>query len=332
MQLKYTWEEEMALSKKYREEGYDSTGSEEGLMWYKKGIKFGVKSKKIDHKNYINYYHYSMHSKRYERKGFAWFEKAAACFKKAAEYGNDLAMDNYALYLYAFMEHEEEALPWFEKAAELGLAVADLQLSYIYREGYCSVLPDVSKADFYLNRFNERKKNDKRQLILSRSVNDQTSALSKAHLFNFFCGYSWPETYAELPPGLASKWKYEYNHSMKLRREHYDSIAQGTKTVEMRLYDRKRQKLGPGHFITFTCDDYPQKSIVVYISALTIHPNFEDLLEIYTPEDVGFPGKDTEYISNYMNELYGKEIVEKYEVLAIFFGKLYEINSDKKIY
>lgn len=41
-------------------------------------------------------------------------------------------------------------------------------------------------------------------------------------------------------------------HSMKLRPEPYEMIRQGRKTIELRLYDEKRQQLKPGDSILFT--------------------------------------------------------------------------------
>lgn len=41
-------------------------------------------------------------------------------------------------------------------------------------------------------------------------------------------------------------------HSMKLKDQPFDMIAQGKKTIELRLYDEKRQRLQVGDQIIFT--------------------------------------------------------------------------------
>ena len=49
-------------------------------------------------------------------------------------------------------------------------------------------------------------------------------------------------------------------HQMKLKRSPFEKIKDGSKTIELRLYDEKRQKVKIGDFIEFTClDDATQK-------------------------------------------------------------------------
>lgn len=105
----YALDEKIKLIEKYRKQAYMSTGSTSARKWYLRGIKYAQKGGKFDQKNYEYFYDFQEHDEGYEKKGFAFFEKAASCFKKAAELGNDLAIMNYAVYLYSFKEDHPKA-------------------------------------------------------------------------------------------------------------------------------------------------------------------------------------------------------------------------------
>lgn len=98
-----------SLSDQYRIMSVDSTGSPEGNSLYEKGIQMGIVSEEYDQENYIYYYTFREHKKRYERRGYKYFKRAAVLFKRAAREGHDLATMNYALYLYEFKNQVEES-------------------------------------------------------------------------------------------------------------------------------------------------------------------------------------------------------------------------------
>ena len=205
----YALDEKIKLIEKYRKQAYMSTGSTSARKWYLRGIKYAKKGGKYDQKNYEHFYDFQEHDEGYEKKGFAFFEKAVNCFKKAAELGNDLAIMNYAVYLYSFKEDHPKALELFEKASKLGLAVADYQLWLFYKNGYCGTEKDENKADIYLEQYHKRCETDERQLILAWDLEeDEERIIGRAYMYNWFEGYSFPEVY-DTPSAKPSSWKYK---------------------------------------------------------------------------------------------------------------------------
>ena len=174
----YALDEKVRLIEKYRKQAYMSTGSTSARKWYLRGIKYAKKGGKYDQKNYEYYYDFQEHYEPYERKGLKYFEKAADCFKRSAELGHDLATINYALYLFAFKFEDQEALKYFFAAADMGLALADYELSIFYQKGYCGV-----------------------------EIDEERGVIGRAYMYNWFCGYSFPEIY-DTPHAKPSKWKY----------------------------------------------------------------------------------------------------------------------------
>ena len=82
-------------------------------------------------------------------------------------------------------------------------------------------------------------------------------------------------------------------HSMKLNPEPFELIKSGKKTIELRLYDEKRQQIRPGDWIVFTNTQAPEKSLSTQVLQLHIFPSFEVLYQElsltscgYLPEEV----------------------------------------------
>ena len=199
--------QESVLKKARKDERKQQRRDKVASKWYSRGIKKALKGAKYDQKNYEYYYDFQEHYEPYERKGLKCFEKAADCFKRSAELGHDLATINYALYLFAFKEEFQEALKWFLEASDLGLALADYELSIFYKVGYCDVEVDEKKAEWYYQRYKSRCAEDKRQQRLAKDIDEERGVIGRAYMYNWFCGYSFPEIY-DTPSAKPSKWKY----------------------------------------------------------------------------------------------------------------------------
>ncbi len=195
------------LIKKYREMGEGCTGSAEGLAQYLEGLAHGAAAEEYDGKNYRYSYPNGTHCKAYEKKGYAYFQKSMDCFEKAAREGNDLAMMNYALYLFSYRAEYEAAMEWFLAASEAGLAVADYQLSRLYAEGKGGVESNAERATFYREQFLRRCGESERQLMLAWDLLDETHLLGRGWLFAWYCGFPFPLLY-DTPAASPSEWKY----------------------------------------------------------------------------------------------------------------------------
>ncbi len=81
--------------------------------------------------------------------------------------------------------------------------------------------------------------------------------------------------------------------TMQLQPEPFRMIAEGTKTIELRLYDEKRRMIRVGDMIRFTNTADRTESLAAQVTALHVFPSFEALYAAlpllqcgYTPENV----------------------------------------------
>ena len=105
--------------------------------------------------------------------------------------------------------------------------------------------------------------------------------------------------------------KYE----MKLNKEPFEKIKNGTKTIELRLNDEKRQLLKQNDTIEFTNRETLEK-ILVEIEDLYKYPSFEELYKHFDKTSMGY-NENEEANPKDMEEYFSKEEQEKYGVIGI---------------
>lgn len=105
-------------------------------------------------------------------------------------------------------------------------------------------------------------------------------------------------------------------HKMHLKEDPFKKIKNGSKTVELRLNDEKRQKVQIGDFIEFSCLDEPKQKIQTRVTALHHFGSFAELFTAIPKEKFGYASDETPN-SNFMDEYYTREEQEKYGVLGI---------------
>ena len=105
-------------------------------------------------------------------------------------------------------------------------------------------------------------------------------------------------------------------HKMKLQLSPFEMIKNGTKTIELRLYDEKRQKVQVGDFIEFTCLDDVIQKIQTRVTALHRYSTFAELYAALPKEKLEYNLTDTPD-PNHMDDYYSREDQEKYGVLGI---------------
>ena len=110
--------------------------------------------------------------------------------------------------------------------------------------------------------------------------------------------------------------KYE----MKLNNGPFTSIKNGTKTIELRLNDEKRQLLKVKDLIEFTNRETLEK-MLVEIQNLYHYPSFEELYKHFDKVSMGYKEDDIADPKD-MEGYYSKEEQEKYGVLGIEIKKL----------
>ena len=109
-------------------------------------------------------------------------------------------------------------------------------------------------------------------------------------------------------------------HEMKLNNGPFNNIKNGTKTIELRLNDEKRQLLKIKDLIEFT-NGKTLEQILVEIDNLYHYPSFEELYKHFDKVAMGYK-EDEEANPKDMEAYYSKEEQEKYGVLGIEIKKL----------
>lgn len=104
-------------------------------------------------------------------------------------------------------------------------------------------------------------------------------------------------------------------HKMNLNNEPFNCIKNGTKTIELRLNDEKRQLLKEKDLIEFT-NRTTLETITVEVKALHKYSSFEELYKHFDKTSIGYDKDDIANPKD-MDKYYSKEEQEKYGVVGI---------------
>lgn len=102
---------------------------------------------------------------------------------------------------------------------------------------------------------------------------------------------------------------------MRLNSEPFRLIKNGSKTIELRLNDEKRQLINKGDVISFE-NRSDGDNIQVKVIDLHKYPNFEELYKHFDKVSMGYR-EDEECCFKDMEEYYSKEEQSKYGVVGI---------------
>ncbi len=105
-------------------------------------------------------------------------------------------------------------------------------------------------------------------------------------------------------------------HKMYLKEDPFKKIKNGSKTIELRLNDEKRQKVQVGDFIEFSYLDEPKQKIQTRVIALHHFSSFAELYNSLPKEKLGYAASETPD-PDHMDEYYTREEQERYGVLGI---------------
>ena len=106
-------------------------------------------------------------------------------------------------------------------------------------------------------------------------------------------------------------------HEMKLKEKYYNYILHGTKRIEIRLLDEKRQKIKIGDTIRFSKYENLDESFEVKVIDLLKYNSFEELINNYNIELLADKSMTKEELLEVFNEFYTKEEQDKYGVVGI---------------
>ena len=101
-------------------------------------------------------------------------------------------------------------------------------------------------------------------------------------------------------------------HNMTLKQPYFEYIRSGYKTIELRLYDSKRQQITPGDEIIFQNGDLTN---TVKVKGVVRAENFESLFEIIDVKKTGLEEKNRAI--EIMEQFYDKDAQDKFGVVGI---------------
>lgn len=104
-------------------------------------------------------------------------------------------------------------------------------------------------------------------------------------------------------------------HYMSVKQRYFNLLKEGKKTIELRLFDEKRQKIKMGDYILFSNADNMKESFQGKVTNLYWEKNFDCLCKKISHKEAGFQTKK-ELLST-LKEFYPDNKQEKFGVLGI---------------
>ena len=106
-------------------------------------------------------------------------------------------------------------------------------------------------------------------------------------------------------------------HEMKLKQKYYNYILNGTKRIEIRLYDAKRRQIKIGDTIKFFKEPELQESFKAKVIGLLRYNSFEEMFKDFDISILSDKSMTKEQLNFLLNQFYPKEMQEQYGVLGI---------------
>jgi len=106
-------------------------------------------------------------------------------------------------------------------------------------------------------------------------------------------------------------------HEMKLQPRYYDYIKDGTKRIELRLYDEKRSQIQLGDKIKFLKEPELSETMEVDVVGLLRYNSFSNLFRDFDLSILSDASMTNEELLNVLQEFYTVEKQKEYGVLGI---------------
>ena len=101
-------------------------------------------------------------------------------------------------------------------------------------------------------------------------------------------------------------------HEMKLQPEYYNFIQNGTKRIEIRLFDEKRQQIKIGDTIKFLKEPELIESINAKVIGLLRYSSFEDMFKDFDISVLSDKSMTKEELIDVLEKFYTKEKQKQY--------------------
>lgn len=110
---------------------------------------------------------------------------------------------------------------------------------------------------------------------------------------------------------------------MKLHPRPFAKIKDGSKTIELRLYDEKRQRISVGDTLRFVNTENGAEAMCVRVRGLFVFDSFEELYKHLPLMECGYSAEDIHTASpSDMEVYYSKEKQKQYGVIGIQIAPL----------
>lgn len=106
-------------------------------------------------------------------------------------------------------------------------------------------------------------------------------------------------------------------HEMKLQPKYFEYILNGTKRIEIRLNDEKRQLINIGDEIEFVKEPELTEKFSVKVVGLLRYNSFNEMFKDFDIKMLADESMTKEELMDVLEEFYTKEKQEKYGVLGI---------------
>ena len=106
-------------------------------------------------------------------------------------------------------------------------------------------------------------------------------------------------------------------HEMKLQPEYYNFILNGTKRIEIRLFDEKRQQIKIGDIIKFLKEPDLNESFNAKVTGLLRYNSFENMFKDFDISILSDKSMTKDELIGVLEQFYTKEKQEQYGVLGI---------------
>ena len=110
-------------------------------------------------------------------------------------------------------------------------------------------------------------------------------------------------------------------HILKLQSRYFDYINNGTKRIELRLNDEKRQKINIGDIIVFQKEPELDITMNVRVVGLLRYNTFEELFEDFDIQILADKSMTKQELLDVLHEFYSVEKQKQYGVLGIRIKK-----------
>ncbi len=106
-------------------------------------------------------------------------------------------------------------------------------------------------------------------------------------------------------------------HILRMHPRPFQNIKNGTKIIEIRLYDEKRQKIQLGDILEFQLRPDLEERLQTRVTGLLRYPKFENLFDDIPASWCNYDESEKEYLRTSMYEYYTPEQEEENGVIGI---------------